>query len=144
MMDKQAAVLDAYAYGASLALQEAGMEKSAADDVAIKLAEEPTGGQRALNALLGPAYAGLAAPEGKGWESAGRGLLYGMGGSMAGGLGGGLVGGGLGALTGLASRGRIHPTTGAGVGGYIGSQLGSIGGGLTAADYALRKSWGGE
>ncbi len=46
-------IKEAYAYGVSVALQEAGIDKTAADETGTALASEPVGGERVKVALLG-------------------------------------------------------------------------------------------
>jgi len=134
-MIKEAKIKQAYAVGASAALQQLGFEKSAADEMGEKLAQEPDTGQRILTALGGPMYAGLSAPEGKGWNvyghTAGKGGL----GGLIGGLGGGLGGAGIGALVSALSRGRVPLEAGLGGGAMGGGILGA----LTGQQIGLQK-----
>ncbi len=144
MEKKAAAMLEAYAIGASAALQEIGMDKMAADDLAIKLAEEPGVGARIGNIAMGPLapmHQAALAPHGQSMDAMTRAGAAGTLGAAGGAIGGSLGGAGVGALTGLLSRGRISPATGAAYGGSIGSLAGLLGGGAAGSDYALRKSY---
>lgn len=121
-------VKQAYAYGASIALQEVGVEKTASEHMAVKMAEEPTTKQRILAALFGPTGAGLSAPEGKGWSSFGHTLGGGLIGSAGGGTLGAGAGAGIGALAALLSKGKIKPKDSALMGALLGGGVGSLGG----------------
>ncbi len=151
MMEKKAAVmLEAYAIGASSALQELGMDKVAADEIAIKLAEEPSTGERILNQIpSGGLMTAALSPRGSGMEGFGRGLIYpavgAVGGGVAGSAGGAGIGAGVGALAALLSRGKLSPgkaaIEGAAMGGAGGGVLGFAGGGMYGRDKALRDTF---
>jgi len=105
----------AYRFGTHLAMCDVGL---------TKLAEEP--GSEIWPLLFGPLGGGLAAPEGKGWEAAGKTWLGGMGGA----LGGGVGGLSLGALLSLLTKGKVPmgPATmaGGGLGALGGQGVGSV------------------
>lgn len=111
----------AYAYGASIALQEAGMDKMAADEAAAEMAEAqgPSAAQRAMSLMAGPIGAAYAAPKGHGWHTLGN-VAAGQG---LGAVGGGAAGAGLGAGIGALLK---NPGLGAAIGGGLGGLGGAI------------------
>jgi len=143
-------IKQAYAYGASVALKEAGYAPQVAEQLSVKLAAEadaegapPEGGvpglgeittkQKVLSHLLGPIAAGASAPEGAGAGRFGRTLGYGAAGAGIGGVGGGAAGAGIGAL--IAHLLKKDPGMGAvagGLGGYYG-------GGVLGQQLGIRK-----
>jgi hypothetical protein len=132
--------LAAFEHGVKCALDVAG------DDVDIATKN------RVLTALLGPIYAGAAAPEGKGWssfgKSYGRGVLGGLGGELVGGIGGAGLGTGIGALTSALSRGRVSMRDALRAGALLGGYLGSVGGGAVGGTKGLisgmERGWRGQ
>jgi len=125
-MNRAELVKQAYAYGASVALQELGYAPTVAEGMAVKLAEDPGTANRILTALLGPLYAGATAPEGQGWKTYGATAGQGNIGALAGAGIGGAGGAGLGALAALLSRGKFKPGRGALSGGMGGAGLGTV------------------
>lgn len=112
MLTKQAAHA-AYIQGVHAALHESGLVKSAF--------------------LTEAGIGALAAPEGKGWEGAAKGVGGGIVGSLAGGATGGLGGAALGGLASLLSRGKISPGQGMGAGAAALGIPGAIAGDLYGA-----------
>lgn len=96
---------------------------------------ELTTGKRVGTALLGPAFAGLSAPEGRGWDAFGHTMGKGWAGKGLGLLGGGAGGAGLGSLVALLSGGRIP----VGAGALVGGGLGGLGGAITGEQIGLQK-----
>jgi len=132
-------IKQAYAYGAAVALQEAGYAPQVAEQLGVKLAAEadeapPEDGapglgeittkQKVLSHLLGPIAAGASAPEGAGWGRFGRTTGYGAAGAGIGAIGGGAAGAGAGAL--IAHLLKKDPAMGAMAGGLSGYAGGSL------------------
>ncbi|RLC88696.1 MAG: hypothetical protein DRJ03_02130 [Chloroflexi bacterium] len=105
--------MNPYEIGVKLALDGVGLTKTAIDEDSTWI---PT--------VFGPLGA-VIAPEGKGWEAAGKILGGNILGGVAGSVGGFGAGAGLGALIGLLGK---NPGAGAEIGALLGGKtLGSIG-----------------
>ena len=108
-----------YSLGARLALRDAGLLK-----------EADVGADAVMPALFGALGGAAAAPEGKGWEAAGKTWIGGGLGSLAGGALGGAGGAGIGALAAALSKGKVKPEQAAALGGLLGLGTGALGGGI--------------
>lgn len=117
----------AYEFGVQLALQDAGLTKTAGDDSAWV----PGAMSYLPIPFAGPIGGAITAPEGKGWAGFGGSLLGQMAGIPVGAVAGGAGGATLGALIGALAR---RPGAGAQIGGLLGAGLGGVAGhGLGAA-----------